>query len=160
MTDKRRQIDELRQETAKIDAQLLSALEKRARISRQIGELRKDDPTQLALTDLRTFHALVARASGEMPSEDLRGIFREIFASCLALELPVKITYVGPAGGAAHTSRREPGLAPTPNSYRKNLLPPLSRPLPIIARNLPSCRWRRKWTVRCSPPSLRSPRPI
>ncbi len=106
MTDKRRQIDELRQETAKIDAQLLSALEKRARISRQIGELRKDDPTQLALTDLRTFHALVARASGEMPSEDLRGIFREIFASCLALELPVKITYVGPAGGAAHVAAR------------------------------------------------------
>ena len=106
MTDKRREIDELRLETAKIDAQLLSALEKRARLSRQIGELRKDEPTQLPLNDLSTFHALVARASGEMPSEDLRAIFREIFAGCLALELPVKIAYVGPEGGAGHVAAR------------------------------------------------------
>jgi chorismate mutase / prephenate dehydratase len=106
MTDKRREIDELRQETAKLDAQLLTALEKRARISRQIGELRKHEPTQLPLNDRRTFHALVARASGEMPAEDLRAIFREIFASCLALELPVKIAYVGPEGGAAHVAAR------------------------------------------------------
>ena len=106
MSEKRGEIDELRTDMAKLDAQLLSALETRARLSRQIGQLRQGEHAQLPLNDRRTFHALVARATGEMPQEDLRSIFRAVFASCLALELPVKVVYLGPEGGAAHVAAR------------------------------------------------------
>lgn len=41
-----------------------------------------------------------------MPAESLEGIFREIFAACLALELPVKVVYAGLEGGAAHEAAR------------------------------------------------------
>ncbi len=105
MSDAKREIEDLRQEIAKLDAQLLAALEKRARASRRVGELRKDQPASMPLQDRAAIHALVARGS-EMPQEALRSIFREVFAGCLALELPVKVAYVGPEGGAGHAAAR------------------------------------------------------
>jgi chorismate mutase/prephenate dehydratase len=106
VTEGKREVDELRQEIAKLDAQLLVALDKRARAARKLGELRKDQPPALPLTDHAAIRALVARSSGDMPQEALRDIFRDIFATCLALELPVKVAYVGPEGGGAHAAAR------------------------------------------------------
>jgi len=105
MTDSKREVEELRQEIAKLDAQLLATLDKRARAARRIGELRKDQAATLPLNDRATIRALVARGA-EMPQESLRAIFREVFAGCLALELPVKVAYVGPEGGAGHAAAR------------------------------------------------------
>jgi chorismate mutase/prephenate dehydratase len=106
MSDAKREIDELRQEMARLDAQLLTTLEKRAKAARKIGELRKDQPAALTLHDRASIRALVARAGGDMPQEALKEIFREVFAACLALELPVKIAFAGPEGGAAHAAAR------------------------------------------------------
>jgi chorismate mutase/prephenate dehydratase len=106
MSDGRREVDDLRQEMAKLDAQLLTALEKRGKAARRIGELRKDQPAALPLNDRASLRALVARAAGDMPQEALREIFREVFAACLALELPVHVAYVGPEGGAGHAAAR------------------------------------------------------
>ena len=106
MSDAKREIEELRQEIAKIDAQLLGGLEKRARAARKIGELRKDHAPSLPLTDRASLAAIVARATGDMPQEALREIFREIFAACLSLEVPVPVVYVGPEGGAGHAAAR------------------------------------------------------
>lgn len=105
MSDAKREVDELRQEIARLDTQLLVTLEKRARAARRIGELRKDLPPALPLADRASIRALVARG-GDMPPEALREIFREIFAACLALELPVKVAYAGPEGGAGHAAAR------------------------------------------------------
>ncbi len=106
MADVKRETDELRQEIAKIDAQLLVALDKRAKAARRMGELRRDQPPALPLTDHAALRALVARSSGDMPQESMREILREIFAACLALELPVKVAYVGPEGGPGHAASR------------------------------------------------------
>jgi len=102
----KREIDELRQDIAKLDAQLLVALDKRARTARRLREVRKDQPPSIPLTDHAAIRALVARSNGDMPQESLRDIFREIFAACLALELPVKVAYVGPEGGSGHAAVR------------------------------------------------------
>lgn len=106
MTDGKREVDEARQELLRIDGQLLAALEKRAKVSRRIGDLR-EGKSQLPLTERAQISALVARASGDMPVEDLRVIFGRIYASCLALELPLVVSYVGPAGGPAYEAARE-----------------------------------------------------
>jgi chorismate mutase/prephenate dehydratase len=107
VSDAKRETDDLRQEIAKVDAQLLVTLEKRARVSRKLGELRKDQAPSLPLTDRAALAAIVARATGEMPAEALREIFREVFAACLSLELPVPVVYVGPEGGSGHAAARE-----------------------------------------------------
>lgn len=106
VSDGKREVDELRQEMAKLDAQILVALDKRARAARRLGELRRDQPASLPLTDHAALRALQARGSGEMPQEALRDVFREVFAACLALELPVKVAFVGPEGGAGHSATR------------------------------------------------------
>jgi chorismate mutase/prephenate dehydratase len=106
VADVKREADELRQEIAKVDAQLLVALDKRAKVSRRLGELRRDQSPALPLTDHATLRALVARSSGDMPQESLREILREVFAACLALELPVRVSYVGPEGGPGHAASR------------------------------------------------------
>jgi chorismate mutase/prephenate dehydratase len=107
VSDAKRETDDLRQEMAKLDAQLLVTLEKRARVSRKLSEIRKDTAPSLPLTDRAALAAIVARATGEMPADALREIFREVFAACLALELPVPVVYVGPEGGAGHAAARE-----------------------------------------------------
>jgi chorismate mutase len=102
--DAKRQFEELRQEIAKLDLQLVAALDKRARTARRLGELRKEHAPQLPVTDRASIESLVARSNGDMAPEALRDIFREIFGACLALELPVKVVYVGPEGGAGHAA--------------------------------------------------------
>jgi chorismate mutase/prephenate dehydratase len=106
MSDHKREIEELRVELARIDGQILSALEKRAKASRRAGELRTG-PAQLPLTEKAQLATLLARASGDMPVPDLRAIFHRIYASCLSLELPVKVAYIGPEGGFAHAAARK-----------------------------------------------------
>jgi chorismate mutase / prephenate dehydratase len=100
----KRQLDELRQEIAKLDLQLLAALDKRARAARRLGELRGDHAPQLPVADHAALRALVARSNGDMPRESLNDIFREIFGACLNLELPVKVAYVGLEGGPGHAA--------------------------------------------------------
>ncbi|WP_394850473.1 chorismate mutase [Pendulispora brunnea] len=104
MSDRKRASVELLQQVAKLDAQILAALDNRARISRKLRELRADDAPQLR-SDPGALHELVARGH-DMPAESLEAIFREIFAACLALELPVKVVYAGAEGGLAHEAAR------------------------------------------------------
>jgi chorismate mutase/prephenate dehydratase len=106
MADSKREIDDLRAEMTKLDAQLLGTLEKRAKASRRLGELRRSQPAALPLGDRAALRSLVERATGDMPQEAVRQIFREVYAACLALELPVKVAYVGPEGGAGHAAAR------------------------------------------------------
>jgi chorismate mutase/prephenate dehydratase len=106
MSDKRREVDELRQEIAKIDAQLLASLERRGRLSKRIGELRRSMTTPPALPDRGQIEQLVAKSSGDIPQAALREIFREIFATCFSLEQPVVISYCGLDGGFAHAAAR------------------------------------------------------
>jgi len=106
MTDKRREVEELRQEIGKLDAQLLSSLERRAKLSKRIGELRKQVTAPAALPDRGQIEQLVSKASGEIPEAALREIFREIFATCFSLEQPAVVAYCGLDGGFAHAAAR------------------------------------------------------
>ncbi|HVJ94602.1 MAG TPA: chorismate mutase, partial [Labilithrix sp.] len=106
MTDKRREVEELRREIAKLDAQLLSSLESRAKLSKRIGQLRKAMTSAPALPDRGQVEQLVSTSSGEIPQAALREIFREIFATCFSLEQPVVVAYCGLDGGFAHAAAR------------------------------------------------------
>lgn len=106
MTDKRREVDELRQEIRKIDTQLLSALEKRGKLSKRIGELRKSMTVPPALPDRGQIEELVTKSGGDIPQAALREIFREIVAACFSLEQPVVVAYCGLDGGFAHAAAR------------------------------------------------------
>jgi chorismate mutase/prephenate dehydratase len=107
MTDKKREVEKLRQEVVQVDEQLLALLERRARAARTIGELLHGEPPSLPLRDRAFIETLVARSKGDMAPEAIRAIYREIQAACVGLELSVRVAVLGPDGGAGHTAARE-----------------------------------------------------
>jgi chorismate mutase/prephenate dehydratase len=106
MSGTTRVIEELRAEMAKIDAQLLTTLDKRARTARAIGEVQKQQSQGLPLAERAAVRSLLEKATGDMPVESLRDIFREVLAACVALEVPSKVSYFGPEGGSGHAVAR------------------------------------------------------
>jgi len=106
MSDKRREVDDLRGEIGKIDTQLLNALEKRGKLSKKIGELKKSMTSPPELPDRGQIEELVGKAAGDIPQAALREILREIFATCFSLEQPTVLAYCGLDGGFAHAAAR------------------------------------------------------
>lgn len=107
MTDKRREVEDLRQEISKVDAQLLTALERRAKLSKKVGEARKSLATPISLPERAQIEAIVSGAAGgDLPPEALREIFREIVATCFSLEAPVVVAFCGLDGAFAHAAAR------------------------------------------------------
>jgi len=107
MSDSKREIDELRRQMAGVDAQLLAALEKRAKASKAMGALLREQPAQLSLNDRSQIDALVARSTGDMPARSLRTIFGAVYAACLGLQTHATVAYLGPEGASGHSVARE-----------------------------------------------------
>ena len=101
-----RKTDELRQEMARLDGRLVAIVDERARLARQVRELRLNQAPAIPVGDHAALRELVERSSGDMPKDALEDIVRTVFAACLALELPVKVAFVGPDGGAGYTVAR------------------------------------------------------
>ena len=107
MTDKRREVEDLRQEISKVDAQLLA----RARAPREAVEeggrgaqvARVADLAPGARADRRDRRR---RLAADLPPEALREIFREIVATCFSLETPVMVAFCGLDGAFAHAAAR------------------------------------------------------
>src|SRR4029078_8530337 len=103
MPDKRREVEDLRQEIGKVDAQLLAALERRAKLSKKVGEARKSLASAISLPERGQMEAIVSGATGgDVPPEALREIFREIVSTCFSLETPVVVSYCGLEAAFAH----------------------------------------------------------
>jgi len=100
MSDGKREIEELRRQVAALDAQVLVALDKRAKAAKSLGALQGDQPPPLALHDRPQIEALVARSTGDMPPDSLRTIFRDVYAACFGLQAPMTVVYLGPEGGS------------------------------------------------------------
>jgi chorismate mutase len=101
-----REVEEIRQEMARLDARIVSILDERARLACQIRDLRRNQAPAIPVTDQAAIHALVDRSSNDIPREALAEILRAVFAACLSLELPVKVAFVGAEGGAGYAAAR------------------------------------------------------
>jgi chorismate mutase/prephenate dehydratase len=106
MSDKRREVEELRAEIAKIDQTTLQQIERRAKLSKKIGEARKGMNAPAPLPDRAQMEAVLAKSANDVPPEALREIFRNIFATCLSLEQPVVVSFCGLEGAFAHAAAR------------------------------------------------------
>jgi chorismate mutase / prephenate dehydratase len=102
VADAAREVEELRRRMAQIDADVVLLLDRRARAAREVFELRRSQPGALPSTDQAAIRELVSMSNGDMPPQPLHEILRAIHAACLALELPVRVAFVGPEGGFGH----------------------------------------------------------
>jgi chorismate mutase / prephenate dehydratase len=91
---------ELRTQIDSIDRELLALLNRRAKVAEQVGEVKKRDGTPFFRPDrvAQVIEQIQHQNRGPLGKEHVAAIWREIMSACLALESPVRVAYLGPAG--------------------------------------------------------------
>jgi chorismate mutase / prephenate dehydratase len=90
----------LRDRIDAIDRQLLAALNERAAVAKQVGELKKREGSVVFRPEreAQVIDGLKAANAGPLASDSIAPIWREIMSACRALETPSRVAYLGPAG--------------------------------------------------------------
>ena len=91
---------DLRVQIDALDRELLSLLNRRAQVAEQVGELKKREGTPFFRPDrvAQVIEQIQQANQGPLKNEHVAAVWREIMSACLALESPVRVAYLGPAG--------------------------------------------------------------
>jgi chorismate mutase/prephenate dehydratase len=92
--------DPLSQHRARIDAlddEILKLINERAAHARSIGEI-KDGEVYRAEREAQILRRMREKNPGPLSADSVASLFREIMSACLALEKPLSVSYLGPAG--------------------------------------------------------------
>ena len=91
---------DLRVQIDAIDSELLSLLNRRAHVAELVGEVKKREGTPFFRPDrvAQVIEKIQDANPGPLRNDHLASIWREIMSACLALESPVRVAYLGPAG--------------------------------------------------------------
>src|SRR5215510_14454618 len=83
-----------------IDRELLGALNRRAALAQQVGELKKHEGSVVFRPEreAQVIDGLKADNAGPLSADSIAPIWREIMSACRALETPTRVAYLGPAG--------------------------------------------------------------
>ncbi|OSI10587.1 prephenate dehydratase [Neisseria zoodegmatis] len=81
-----------------IDATILRLLNERAGHARAIGELKGTGVVYRPEREAAVLRRIQDLNQGPLPDEAVTRLFREVMSECLAVERPLTITYLGPAG--------------------------------------------------------------
>ncbi len=90
----------LRAQIDALDRELLALLNRRAGLALQIGEIKKREGSAVFRPEreAQVIDGLKAENRGPLPNESVAPIWREIMSASRALETPLRIAYLGPAG--------------------------------------------------------------
>jgi chorismate mutase-like protein len=100
-------LEEVRIKIDGVDQQLLRLLNERADLVHEVGEIKRKDGLEIYAPEreeklLRKLAVQSEAMGGRLPEKSIRAIFREIMSAALALEMPLKIAYLGPVGSWTH----------------------------------------------------------
>jgi chorismate mutase/prephenate dehydratase len=87
-----------------IDRELLEKLNARAAHAHSIGQLKAGGAAYRPEREAQVLTRLQAENRGPLSNDAVAGVFREVMSACLALEQPVRIAYLGPAGTFSHAA--------------------------------------------------------
>ncbi|WP_028602759.1 prephenate dehydratase [Ottowia thiooxydans] len=90
----------LRVQIDSLDSQLLSLLNQRAKVTEEVGELKRREGTPFFRPDrVAQVIAKIQHANtGPLLNQHVGAIWREIMSACLALEVPHRVAVLGPEG--------------------------------------------------------------
>jgi prephenate dehydratase (EC 4.2.1.51) len=102
------EIKRLRAEIDVIDEEILKLLNKRAKLAKSIGEIKKQ--LNLEIHSPEREREVIDRLvklnkelyGEEFPSEAVKHVFREIMSACLSLEKELRVAYIGPKATFTH----------------------------------------------------------
>src|SRR5436190_14134766 len=87
-----------------LDREILEKLNARASHAHAIGALKAGGPAHRPEREAQILSRLSAENAGPLSSEAITGVFRHIMSACLALQQPLRIAYLGPAGTFSHAA--------------------------------------------------------
>lgn len=101
MTDQEA-LNKLRIKIDEIDDQLLGLISERGKVAEAVAVAKGEPPKQGGYyrpdREASILRRVLEKNAGPLADEEMARLFREIISACLALEQPLKIAYLGPAG--------------------------------------------------------------
>jgi chorismate mutase/prephenate dehydratase len=91
-------IESLRREIDGVDDELLKLVNRRAALARRIGALKGGAMPYRPERESEILRSLGKRNAGPLPTERAAAVFREVISACRAMEAPIRVAYLGPAG--------------------------------------------------------------
>ncbi len=105
-------VDQLRARIDEINLALVTLLNERARIAREVGVRKGTADVYVPGREAAILARLEALNSGPLRNEDIRAIFSEIISACRAIQRQLTVAYLGPAGTySEQAARRHLGAA-------------------------------------------------
>jgi chorismate mutase / prephenate dehydratase len=101
MTNDERRLRELRIKIDALDEKIQSLITRRAQHAQAIAKTKHNNGDKHFYRPEREADVLrkvIERNKGPLSNEDMARLFREIMSACLALESPLRIAFLGPAG--------------------------------------------------------------
>lgn len=102
-------LEEVRVKIDALDEQIQRLISERAACAQQVGAIKKaEDPNATVFyrpeREAQVLQKVMARNLGPLNPEEMARLFREIMSACLALEHPMRIAFLGPAGTYTQTA--------------------------------------------------------
>lgn len=97
-------LDDLRASIDDADSRLINLLNERARLVVEVGKLKRGDGTPIYAPhrEQDVLTKVVSRNQGPLQNRTVQAVYREIMSGSFALEQPLRIGYLGPAGSYSH----------------------------------------------------------
>ena len=94
------QLRALRERIDTVDREMLALLNRRASLALEVGELKKHEGSAVFRPEreAQVIDGLKATNTGPLQTTSVAPIWREIMSACRALETPIRVAYLGPAG--------------------------------------------------------------
>ena len=102
-------LEDLRCQIDAIDGEILKRINRRAALALQIGQIKKQNGKEIYVPsrEKEVFRKLLKINTGPLDEKAVRAIYREIISASIALEKPLKIACLEPAGSLSHRAARE-----------------------------------------------------
>ncbi|MDH4289742.1 MAG: prephenate dehydratase [Aquincola sp.] len=100
MSDPTAPLQSLRAQIDALDRELLGLLNRRAALAMQVGDIKKSEGSAVFRPEreAQVIDGLKAANTGPLATNSVAPIWREIMSACRALETPLRIAFLGPAG--------------------------------------------------------------
>src|SRR4051794_25184324 len=97
-------LEPLRRQIDSLDERIVALLNERARVVVQIGHLKQQNRSPIYAPDREKLVLNKVRKlnTGPLPNRCLEAVYRELMSGSFALERPLKIGFLGPAGSFSH----------------------------------------------------------
>jgi len=97
-------LDDLRKKIDALDEQIINLLNERAKCSVEVGKLKRENNAEVYVPERekRIYDVLLKKNDGPLADKAIRAIYREIFSASRALQVPIKVGFLGPRETFSH----------------------------------------------------------